>query len=189
MSELNKEITLTDSNALLLYILYDLVKQGEFVSEFSAEKVCYFLQKFGAEKYFKLKFQPNFYGPYSGKVRYVLNYLNGSYIMDYSDLNRGPFDPLLLISDNYEEIKNYVEKNDELRTIADKTTKFLDGFYSDFTLELLSTIDWIMNNKKTDDVNIIKNILKKWSKRKMSKFSNDRYIEIAINHIKNFENI
>ncbi|MEM4711408.1 MAG: macro domain-containing protein, partial [Candidatus Woesearchaeota archaeon] len=45
--QLSKEkVKLTDARALLLYVLYDLVRHGEFVSEFSAEKVCYFLQKF-----------------------------------------------------------------------------------------------------------------------------------------------
>ncbi len=76
---LKKErVKLTDARALLLYVLYDLVKNGEYVSEFSSEKVCYFLQRFGAKKYFKLEFEPNFYGPYSGKVKYLLNAINGS---------------------------------------------------------------------------------------------------------------
>jgi O-acetyl-ADP-ribose deacetylase (regulator of RNase III) len=71
---LKKErVRLTDARALLLYMLYDLVKNGEYVSEFSSEKICYFLQKFGAKKYFKLEFTPYFYGPYSGKVKFVLN--------------------------------------------------------------------------------------------------------------------
>ena len=35
-------IKLTEARALLLYILYDLVRNGEYVSEFSSEKVCYF---------------------------------------------------------------------------------------------------------------------------------------------------
>ena len=37
-----EKVKLTDARALMLYVLYDLVNQGEFVSEFSAEKVCYF---------------------------------------------------------------------------------------------------------------------------------------------------
>jgi Fe2+ or Zn2+ uptake regulation protein len=46
---LKKErVKLTDARALLLYVLYDLIKNGEYVSEFSSEKVCYFLQRFGA---------------------------------------------------------------------------------------------------------------------------------------------
>ena len=51
--QLKKErVKLTDGRALLLYVLYDLVRNGEYVSEFSSEKVCYFLQRFGAKKIF-----------------------------------------------------------------------------------------------------------------------------------------
>jgi len=179
-----ERVKLTDARALMLYVFYDLVQQGEFVSEFSAEKICYFLQKFGAEDYFKLKYEPKYYGPYSGKVRYVLNYLSGSYIMGYSDLNKKPFEPLLLVSDGYDAVKDYIESKPELLSIAQKTINFLDGFYSDFALELLSTVDWIMKEKKTDDINLIKNELNSWSNRKRTILSDDRYIEIAVKHLK-----
>lgn len=188
--QLKKErVKLTNARALLLYLSFDLVKNGEYVSEFSSEKICYFLQKFGAKKYFKLDFKPNFYGPYSGKVRYVLNALNGSYVMGYSDMNKKPFDPLTLIPDNYEGIISYIEEKDELNKIAIQTTKFLNGFYSDFSLELLSTLDFIIQEKQTFDKDIITNELELWSKRKRSMFSNPRYIDIALNHLKeNYQN-
>ena len=179
-----ERVKLTDARALMLYVLYDLVNQGEFVSEFSAEKVCYFLQKFGAEQYFNLQYSPKYYGPYSGKVRYVLNYLSGSYLMGYSDLNKKPFEPLLLVTDGYDSVKDYVESKPELYKIAKETINFLDGFYSDFALELLSTIDWIMKEKNTDDINMIKKELNSWSNRKRTIFSDDRYIEIAVKHLK-----
>ncbi|MEJ5306711.1 MAG: macro domain-containing protein [candidate division WOR-3 bacterium] len=185
--KLKKErVKLTDARALMLYVLYELVRQGEYVSEFSAEKVCYFLQKFGAEEYFKLTYKPNFYGPYSGKVRYVLNYLNGSYIMGYSDITKKPFEPLLLIADRYDEVNRYIQSNKKLQNIAQKTIQFLDGFFSDFALELLSTVDWIMKEKQTDNFDVIKQEITNWNYKKRSKFSNDKYIQIAIEHIKNF---
>lgn len=78
---LKKErVKLSPARAMLLTLLYELVRQGEFVSEFSAEKIAYFLQRFGAKETFKLEFKPYYYGPYSGKVKNVLYYLNGSYI-------------------------------------------------------------------------------------------------------------
>ena len=130
---LKKErVKLTDARALLLYVLSDLVRNGEYVSEFSSEKICYFLQRFGAKKYFKLEFEPNFYGPYSGKVRFVLNAINGSYIMGYSDMDKKPFEPLTLVADGYSTVKHHVESNPELLAIATKTIAFLKGFYSDF---------------------------------------------------------
>lgn len=188
IEHLKKErVKLTDARALLLYVLYDLVKNGEYASEFSSEKVCYFLQKFGAKKYFNLKYEPKFYGPYSGKVRFVLNVLNGSYLMGFSDMSKKPFDPLTLISDGYKDVKKHIESKPELIEIAKNTICFLNGFYSDFALELLSSIDYIVTNQKTFDKEFVSNKLGEWSNRKSSLFSNPRYIDISINHLKKFE--
>ncbi len=183
---LKKErVKLTDARALLLYILYDLVQNGEYVSEFSSEKVCYFLQRFGAKKYFNLDFNPNFYGPYSGKVRFVLNVLNGSYVMGYSDMNKKPFEPLTLVSDGYEVVKNHIESNHELYAIANTTINFLTGFYSDFALELLSSIDFITTTHQTFDREEIIKQLANWNDRKRSLYSNPRYIDISIKQLQN----
>ena len=183
--QLKKErVKLTPARALLLYVLYDLTRYGEFVSEFSSEKVCYFLQRFGARKYFRLHYKPYFYGPYSGKVRYLLNTLNGSYIMGYSGMNKKPFDPLTLVADGFEDVKNFVEANEELFIIARNTTRFLSGFYSDFSLELLSSVDYIISKHHSYDKEFIKKKLSEWNDRKRSLFNNDRYIEIVIAHIK-----
>lgn len=182
--KLKKErVKLTEARALLLYVLYDLVRNGEYVSEFSSEKVAYFLQRFGAEKYFKLKYQPNFYGPYSGKVRFLLNALNGSYIMGYSDMNKKPFELLTLIADGLPEVKKMVEAKTELREIAEKTTKFLTGFYSDFALELLSSIDFIAQEEKSLDKDLIKEKLEGWNDRKRSIISNPKHLDICLSHL------
>ena len=181
---LKKErVTLTEARALLLYVLFDLVRNGEFVSEFSSEKVCYFLQKFGAKKFFKLQFEPKFYGPYSGKVRYVLNYLNGSYLMGYSDMSKKPFDLLTLVADGYESVKSFIESNAELAEIATKTTRFLNGFYSDFALELLSSIDYLIAENNTFDKQVITHKLSEWNNRKRSMFSNQEYVNFTIDYI------
>lgn len=178
-----ERVRLTPARALLLYVLFDLVRNGEHVSEFSCEKVCYFLQKFGAKDIFNLTYTPQYYGPYSGKVRYVLNALNGSYISGYSDMSKRPFDSLFLISDTYDEIKTIVESSDELSRIANKTTRFLTGYYSDFGLELLSSTDYLMTQHQTTSVDFIYDRLKEWNHRKSKLFSDKRYVEIASNHI------
>ncbi len=185
---LKKErVKLTDARALLLYVLFDLVANGEFASEFSSEKICYFLQKFGAEKYFKLDFSPNYYGPYSGKVRFILNTLNGSYVMGYSDMNKKPFEPLTLVADAYDQIKQYVEKAPELSKIAQKTITFLNGYYSDFALELLSSVDFLITQNKILTEKQVIQKLEEWSDRKRSLFSNPRYIRMSLAHIQNFK--
>ncbi|MHB1278870.1 MAG: type II toxin-antitoxin system antitoxin DNA ADP-ribosyl glycohydrolase DarG [Bacteroidia bacterium] len=186
--QLKKErIKLTNAKALLLYVLYDLVSQGEYVSEFSSEKVCYFLQRFGAEKYLKLKFDPNFYGPYSGKAKRLLNALNGSYIMGYSDMNKKPFEPLTLVADGYETVKLYVETNPELKTIAANTISFLNGFYSDYALEMLSTFDYLAEKENTFDKTRIMHQLAQWSNRKRTLFSNEKNINQSLFHLQNVQ--
>lgn len=96
---LKERTKLTPAKAMLLAVLFDLVREGKLVSEFACEKICYFLQRFGAEKDFKLSFKPGTYGPYSGKMRHLLYALNGSYIAGYSDKDRKPFEALNLVMD------------------------------------------------------------------------------------------
>jgi uncharacterized protein YwgA len=177
---------LTPARAMLLSVLYDLVHNGEFVSEFSAEKVAYFLQRLGAKDIFKLEFKPNFYGPYSGTVKHVLYYLNGSYIMGYSSKDKKPFEELSLIPDAENDVNEFLNKseNENYKHIVEKTKLFLTGFYSPFGLELLSSIDFIMSEKNIDTKEAIVQELQKWNKRKKTLFDNLKFIEIAINHLK-----
>lgn len=186
---LRKErVALTPARAMLLAVLYDLVSQGEYVSEFSSEKVCYFLQCFGAGKYFNLKFNPCYYGPYSGKVRYVLNALNGSYIMGYSAMDKKPFEPLSLLPDAYQDVINMINSNEEYKLIVNNTKQFLQGYYSDYCLELLSSVDYLMKQHHDVDLNIddIHSQLALWSERKNRLFDN-AHIATAKQHINQFK--
>lgn len=183
---LKKErVKLTPARAMLLAVLYDLVRNGEFVSEFTAEKIAYFLQRFGAKDIFKLEYQPNFYGPYSGKVKHVLYYLNGSYIMGYSSKDKKPFEELGLVQDAEADVNDFLNKpeNTENKSIVDKTKNFLTGFYSTFGLELLSTIDFIIADKKVSTVEDITTQLHLWGNRKKTLFSNPRFIQIGVRNI------
>ncbi len=182
---MKERVKLTPARAMLLSVLYELVRNGEFVSEFSAEKVAYFLQRFGANDEFKLKFEPNFYGPYSGKVKHVLYYLNGSYIMGFSSKDKKPFEELGLIMDAEVEVNNYLakEENSRYKSIVEKTKAFLSGFYSAFGLELLSTIDYIMTEKSAKSVEEITAHLEGWSDRKKTLFTNPKFIEVALKNI------
>lgn len=184
---LRKErVKLTPARAMLLSVLYELVRNGEFVSEFSSEKIAYFLQRFGAKETFKLDFNPNFYGPYSGKVKHVLYHLNGSYIMGYSSKDKKPFEELGLIPTAEVEVNAFLDKpeNATHKTIVEKTKSFLTGFYSPFGLELLSTIDFVISEKKVNTTEAITKELANWSDRKKSLFTNPKFIQIALNNLK-----
>lgn len=183
---LKKErVKLTPARAMLLSVLFELVRNGEFVSEFSSEKIAYFLQRFGAKDTFKLEFQPNFYGPYSGKVKHVLYYLNGSYLMGYSSKDKKPFEELGLIPSAESEVNEFLNRpeNKIHLDIVEKTKTFLKGFYSTFALELLSTIDFIILEKKAKNLEEITTELQNWSDRKKTLFTNPKFIQIAIKNL------
>lgn len=183
---LKKErVKLTPARAMMLSVLYDLVRNGEFVSEFAAEKVAYFLQRFGAKDAFKLDFKPNFYGPYSGKVRHVLYHLNGSYVMGYSSKDKKPFEELSLVMDAEKEVNAFLGSpdNQQYKEVVSKTKKFLSGYYSPFGLELLSTIDFIKSEKGKAKESEILAELETWSDRKKSMFANPAFVKKALSNI------
>jgi len=185
---LKKErVALTPARSMLLAVLYDLVRNGEFVSEFAGEKVAYFLQKFGAKDIFKLNYQPNFYGPYSGKVKHVLYYLNGSYLMGYSSKDTKPFEELNLMMDAEDDVLQYLTTHSDksLIEITNMTKSFLSGYYSNFALELLSTVDFIATKVNSLEEDIIIAEIESWSDRKKSLFANQKFISKAISHLAN----
>ena len=163
-----ERIKLTPASAMLLSVLYDLVHDGEFVSEFSAEKIVYFLQRFGAKEIFKLDFQPDFYGPYSGRVKKVLYYLNGGYITGFSSKDKKQFEELSLMVDSEKEVNDYLDRpvNVQNKEIVLKTKAFLSGFYGNFGLELLSTVDYVIIYKNTKLVTEITTHLENRSNKK-----------------------
>lgn len=107
--------------------------------------------------------------------------------MGYSDMNKKPFEPLTLVADAYDQIKQYVEKAPELSKIAQKTITFLNGYYSDFALELLSSVDFLITQNKILTEKQVIQKLEEWSDRKRSLFSNPRYIRMSLAHIQNFK--
>ena len=183
---LKKErVKLTPARAMLLSVLFELVKNGEFVSEFAAEKVAYFLQRFGAGEVFKLDFKQNFYGPYSGKVKRVLFYLNGSYVTGYSAMDKKPFEEMGIMMEAEQEVNDYLNEPENLSylEIVNNTKQFLSGFYSAFGLELLSTIDFLSQKNQTRAFDKILKELNGWSDRKRTLFSNPKFVEIGLKRL------
>jgi hypothetical protein len=190
-----ERVELTPARAMLLDVMADLVAHGEFVSEFSAEKIAYFLQRFGAKEVFNLKFERGVYGPYSGKVRYVLRYMNGSYIMGMSDLSKRPFDEIWLVNDAAYEASRFLNlpENIYFKQIANNTKQFLAEYYSNFALELLATIDFLLQtDKRLENLSeieqskvteIVKNDIADWNSRKQRMFADPKHVDKVLSYL------
>jgi O-acetyl-ADP-ribose deacetylase (regulator of RNase III) len=200
-----ERVRLTPARAMLLDVLCDMVSYGEFVSVFAAEKVVYFLQRLGAKDIFKIEFTRGYYGPYSGgKIAHVLYYLNGSYLKGMVGMQNRPFDEIWILEDTAQNIASYLAapENKDYRDIANRTKEFLRGYYSNYSLELLSTIDYILCNdlsiadfKDWDEVSFVDNInnnISSWNSRKQRIFTGSKYISLMVNHLKKnqmFQNV
>jgi hypothetical protein len=103
----------------------------------------------------------------------------------YSSKEKKPFDELGLIPDGETEVNEYLQQpeNAAHKEVIKKTKKFLSGFYSQFGLELLSTIDFIIQEKQVSTIGAITKELENWSDRKKTLFTNPNFIQIAINNI------
>lgn len=186
---LNKEcVKLTPARAMMLDVLFDMVKEGEFVSEFAAEKIVYFLQRFGAADQFRLQFRLDYYGPHSGKIKQVFKYLNGSYIGEFDVLKNTPFRELNLDMTTEKNVVEYLNlpDNKPYGEISRKTKEFLSGFYSSLGLELLSTIDYIRHTENIYTESELIVHLTTLEAEKRTVLDNTEYITLINNHLNNF---
>lgn len=182
----SERVRLTPGRALLLAMFSEMIANSEFASVFAAEKLVYFMQRMGASEYFRIDFKPYYYGPYSGgKVAHVLYHLNGSYIKGMGGLDNRPFDYIWLLDGTAQDAFAYIDgyKDGSLRAIYEKTRKFLRGYYSNYSLEMLSSVDYLLQNCSAlkdwrnicmDSVlDTLQKELGVWSKRKEQIFSRD----------------
>lgn len=179
-----KAAHLTPVRAMLLQLLYQYRSLGEFASEFAAEKLSYFLQRFG-ETQMKLEFVKGTYGPYSGKVRHVLYAMNGFYLKGYEQKDAGPFEALELVTSKKKDVATYLSTNASAseKERLEKVASLIEGFESAYGLELLATVDFLMVEERTKDEEALHKLL--WSQRKTNLFSKE-HIQLAVSHLLNY---
>lgn len=196
-----ERVKLTPARAMLLDMMCDMSTEDECASVFAAEKLVYFMQRMGASDIFKIHFSPYIYGPYSGgKINHMLYHLNGSYIKGMTGMQNRPFDPIWLLPDAQAVVADYMcsETNKAYTDICERTKPLLRGYYASSTLEMLSTIDYLLNNNPVfadwqsksnrDLLPDIQNSLKEWSRRKEKLFNEERNIFIVLDHLRQYLN-
>lgn len=193
----SERVKLTPASGMMLDVLCDMVAYGEFISVFATEKIVYFLQRLGAADIYKIDFIKYYYGPYSkGRISHALYHLNGSYIKGMGGMDVKPFDQIWLLKDTPKTINDYINesKNLKYKEISERTKKFLRGYYSTYSLELLATVDFIINKEPklkdwrvmdlNDVIVIVNEDIKGWSKRKEDLFVGCAFLPKIIEHLK-----
>ena len=147
-----------------------------FVTLLEIHKLMYFLQESGEP--LKLKFEKAYYGPYADNIRHVLNAIEGHLISGYADGGDDPDKRLELVPGAFEDSNSFLNSKEKTMYRIEKVSDLVNGFESPYGLELLSTVHWIINRERAQNIKEVESKLNRWSSRKRQFTS--RQISIAI---------
>ncbi len=184
---------LTAPRALIAELVRRYSIIGIDCSLLEIQKLGYFLERavdaLKLENKFKFEFTANKYGPYSDKLKHLLNGLDGSYLhCDKRLADAGPFEPIRFVDSKKDKIAAFLTSPEAkpYNVALQATTNLIDGLESPFGLELLATVDWLVRNEKIErSVEAVRAGLSKWpgdqsaKERKLALFD-ERVIAIAL---------
>jgi O-acetyl-ADP-ribose deacetylase (regulator of RNase III) len=189
---------LTPARALMAELVRRYSILGFDCTILEVQKLAWFLQRgllvHKLDDPTKLQFEPNKYGPYSEKLRHLLNGLDGSYLHSEKRLgDAGPLDIVTFDDQRRDEVRAYLAdaKIKKYSAALDWTAEMIDGFESPFGMELLATIDWLLTESKIEPtVAALKQALLSWpggttaGQRKYRLF-NEKVLAIALERLRN----
>jgi hypothetical protein len=148
------------------------------------------IERFSLPNPLDLKFSANKYGPYANRLDHLLNNLDGSYLhCDKRISDAGPLDVIWFDEDRKELVQAYLRSEAKAFTPAlEYTAALIDGFESPFGLELLATVDWLLNREGVaPTVDNVRAGLERWpvagAAQRKSRLFDDRAIGIALQRL------
>jgi O-acetyl-ADP-ribose deacetylase (regulator of RNase III) len=164
------------------------------------QKLGYFLERFvvklNLDHLMDFQFKANKFGPYSDKLKHLLNALDGSYLHCDKRLgDAGPFDVIHFDDSKRDKVSAYLTSPEvkAFRPALERTSELIDGFESPLGMELLATVDWLVNSAAVEpNVAAVRERLASWpgaktaGERKLRLFE-DRTIEIALSSLADAE--
>jgi O-acetyl-ADP-ribose deacetylase (regulator of RNase III) len=187
---------LTPARALVAELVRRYWVLGIECSLLEIQKLAYFLEcnlmrlKLGNP--LDLRFEADKYGPYANRLKHLLDGLDGSYLHCGKRIgDASPFDVIWFDDDKRDTVAAYLGSGDAKAYLPalEQTEKLIDGFQSPLGMELLATVDWLLQHDKVKpEREAIKTALGAWAggakagERKLELFD-DRLIDIALTRL------
>jgi O-acetyl-ADP-ribose deacetylase (regulator of RNase III) len=160
------------------------------------QKLAYFLERFVVElnvdNQMNFQFSARKFGPYSKNLKHLLDGLDGSYLHCDKRLGEAAsFDVIHFDDSKKDKVSAYLTSPDvkAFRPALEKTSELIDGFESPLGMELLSTVDWLVNESAVEpNVAAVRERLATWpggktaGERKLRLFE-DRTVGIALSSL------
>jgi len=188
---------LTPARALIAELVRRYWVLGMECSFLEIQKLAWFLERameaFSPEHNpLNLQFVAHKYGPYANRLDHLLNSLDGSYL--HSDKRISDADPLDVIwfDDGRKDFLHAYLRSEEAKPYhgaLEYTAKLIDGFESPFGMELLATVDWLLDKEGCEaNVAAIQDGLKHWpggevAATRKARLFDERAIGIALERL------
>ena len=187
---------LTPARALISEMVRRYWVLGIECTVLEVQKLGWFLERsiheLGIDDPLDLRFAADKYGPYSDRLRHLLTGLDGSYLHCTKRLaDAGPTDTIWFDEDKRDFLCTYLKQSDarDLDAVLNRTAKRIEGFESPLGMELLATVDWLIQRGNcASELSAIREGLAGWpagieaAKRKQRLFD-DRMITLALNRL------
>ena len=141
---------LTPARALVAEMVRRYCVLGLGCTVLEVQKLAWFIARgatqTGVEDPLKLSFGANLYGPYSDKLRMLLNNLDGSYLGCERRLaDAGPSSEIWFNDTKKDFVRAYLRSEGKNYLSAlEWATDMISGFESPLGMELLATVDWLI---------------------------------------------
>ncbi len=188
---------LTPARALIAELVRRYSVLGLDCTILEVQKLAYFLQsaigRLGASRDpLGLQFSANKFGPYSDQLRHLLDGLDGSLLHAEKRLSdAGPLDLIWFEEAKRSELAEYLRSEvvAEYGPALEEANALIDGFESPLGLELLATVDWLLNELHVEpNVTAVREAMANWpagasaASRKLALFD-ERLIGLALDRL------
>ena len=150
-----------------LVVLIDRYVRGlldPFVTLLEVQKLMYFMQEAGEN--LSLEFSKAPHGPYARNLRHVLRRVEGHFVSGYADGGDDPGKELSLVPGALRDARSFLDGQPGTRTRVERVSDLVDGFESDFGLELLATVHWVVNRENAREIKAVVSRTYDWNHKK-----------------------
>ncbi len=161
--------SMTPGRAAILGLMSKYAVPGYRLTLLEIQKLAYFLQNAGEN--LKLDFQKQKFGPYSEKLHYVLQRMEGHLIRGYGDRSRNV--SVVHLPGAADEAREFLQSQHETEERFERVAELIDGFETPYGLELLATVHWVADQEdpqaKSDSEAAVRGV-HGWSEHKRETF-------------------
>lgn len=189
--------TLTPARALVAEMIRRYWILGIECTYLEVQKLGWFLERAFVDLKISpdplnLQFKADKYGPYSDRLRHLLDGLDGTYLHCRKRLSdAGPSDTIWFDEERRKYVDLYLQQVDSapLREVLDYATQRIDGFQSPLGMELLATVDWLLQKEHvTPDTVSIRQAIASWPAGKASgerklRLFDERFVSMALEQL------